>query len=69
MGDGLHTFLGWIPWNGGWIPSFFYLVQMDSILFPYGIHMEYVHGIIITHLSHTILRVNSFHIIINSHLK
>ena len=30
--DGFHTFGGWIPWNGGWIPYFF---QMDSILFPW----------------------------------
>ena len=28
MGDGLHTFLRWIPWNGGWTPHFF---KMDSM--------------------------------------
>ena len=55
MGDGFHTFGGWIPYLfhtfSTWIPYFscgfhtfsswiLYLFQLDSIPFPYGIQLE-----------------------------
>ena len=42
MGDGVHTFLKWIPWNRGRTPYFFKMDSMewwmDSILFSNGFH-------------------------------